>query len=203
MLTGSDAQVLLTLANAVLLIVSYVAIQEYDQTSAQHPQIGVSGALKAVSAAYSQLNTHEDHPQPTVEDNAERNVDESINLDIPLRRHSVTFSNVVIVKVIGSESLAFGPLKTSRNDKPVEGIISNDSINVYVPSPASRYLRFANGSSDMDSAHFQTYSLSEIFYLMRHREIVLTILLYGLNGFIQVAVIEAFPLWVSSCSQMN
>ena len=195
---------------------------------------------------------------------------------IPLRvgeegTRRVGFSNVVVVKVIGSESLAFGSLKRlSTEDVPVPFLPgrennttgtelewneeeeveereeeeeakeedqmeqeeeqteaesrmgeneSRDDTLLSPPSPPTKLkntvrlkkvksdhlpknkLRFSNGAEFFATSEKEEESgrmplLTLLYYLLSRRDILLSTLLYGLNGFVQCIATEIFPLWV-------
>jgi hypothetical protein len=198
-------------------------------------------------------------------------------------KKSVSFNNLVMVKVIGSNSLAFGQSKGFKyNDVPLDSIDidSIDSIDIdealvighlssdqYRGSKSSygndisrieegrneasvdnidinfinnnnnnnkkkkkqendydyiensdedalndsmtsneqlknTFIRYNNGANinETESIGYSYFNstIGQIFYLLSKREILITTLLYGCNGFVQVIANEIFPLWVSN-----
>jgi hypothetical protein len=152
----------------------------------------------------------------------------STALNSPKRKDSgkkVSFAALVIIKVIGSDLLAYGNLKkidpveepllpesstssssqVSRSNQritnPSEEEEEEELTHVHSISESAvlppNVPRYSNGSSEFETSTSASVSLSATLrYLLGRPEVLITTSLYGLNGFIQLAANEIFPLWV-------
>lgn len=119
-------------------------------------------------------------------------------------RRNISFSNLVKVKDIGTQDISFKHLKqVSSNDVPLPFIdkhantLSDDYDNDGSIDCSIERVRYSNGSEFNESiiSSQQSY-LSNIRYLLKQHQIIVSTTLYGLISFVATIISEIFPLWV-------
>jgi hypothetical protein len=126
-------------------------------------------------------------------------------------KRKVCFAGIVTIKVIGSQSYAYGPLKgIDSSDHPVIVEESNDleigsdeidpTSKLLQPEQNStsilRKLRYTNGSEKDSFSQKNNTFCSTIIYLLSQSDILISTLLYGTNALTTIVFNEIFPLWV-------
>lgn len=180
------------------------------------------------SSIYIKVETDDDNNYIDTDDSTNNNEcthnnddhDDSDDVGIALleqRKHpkSVSFSSIVMVKKIGSESLGYGNLKA----------ISPTELPISVPSSGkadfTSVLRYTNGSmdentsntdSDDNDSEYDDYiailqkehrGCSRILHLMSRSDILISAVLLGFNGLISISISEVFSLWVVTAKSIG
>ncbi len=112
----------------------------------------------------------------------------------------VTFSGIVTVKVIDSNSLAYSQLKQVHEyDKPIDDMEYEKSESGARRIPRTA-IRFDNGSRSLmyeSTTNSNTQTTYRYFAnIFTQRDVFVTTILYGLNAYCQIIMNEVFPLWV-------
>ena len=125
-----------------------------------------------------------------------------ISENTPQRKKSLSFADVVKVKIIDHPELSFQSIKGIGKDEQPVGIRVWQEISGVAGDPEGGIVnirQYSNGS-DLDTGR-NVSTIQKFVLILRQKSIGVTTLMYGTNAFVSIVVNEVFPLWVVTSRQ--
>jgi hypothetical protein len=163
-----------------------------DEAEDNNKQIEMSEVSNIIHE--SDENSHISDESKSTSSDISRDVeDDSLPIEsASAKKKRLTFSAKVMVKVIGSSTLAFDRLKgITAADKPVDG------RDVEAQNGEEPLLRYSNGSEDLTEENSRDLPFFQLIgYLLKQKNIFVSTFMYGSNAFTVIVMNEVFPLWI-------